>query len=154
MSSISGTGLEVILSGFLGATMAQSFKLIRNGLRGEPFNFRVLVETGGMPSSHSSAMTAMAFSVGWVSGFDSVIFSVALGISFIVMYDAAGVRRAAGRMAGILNNITEDLYTHHPDKLPERLRELLGHTPFEVLIGALVGILTATLVHKYVVYLI
>jgi acid phosphatase family membrane protein YuiD len=89
----------------------------------------------------------MAYSVGLVSGFDSVIFAVAAGIALVVMYDAAGVRRAAGKMAGILNKMTEDIYTHHPDQVPERLRELLGHTPFEVLVGACLGILISLLTH-------
>jgi acid phosphatase family membrane protein YuiD len=145
--SISGTGLEVMVAGALGGASAQVLKVLLYFIQRKPVNFRLLVQTGGMPSSHSASMTGMAYSVGLVSGFDSVIFAVAAGIALVVMYDAAGVRRAAGKMAGILNKMTEDIYTHHPDQVPERLRELLGHTPFEVLVGACLGILISLLTH-------
>jgi acid phosphatase family membrane protein YuiD len=92
-------------------------------------------------------MTGLAYSVGLIEGFTSVVFAVALGIAMVVMYDAAGVRQAAGKMAGILNRLTEDIYTHHPDKVPERLRELLGHTPYEVMVGALLGVCVAIMLH-------
>lgn len=136
-----------MIAGALGGGSAQVLKVLLYFIQRKPVNFRLLVQTGGMPSSHSASMTGMAYSVGLVSGFDSVIFAVAAGIALVVMYDAAGVRRAAGKMAGILNKMTEDIYTHHPDQVPERLRELLGHTPFEVLVGACLGILISLLTH-------
>jgi acid phosphatase family membrane protein YuiD len=142
-------GTEIALSGLAGALIAQLFKFISALLIDRQVNFRLLFETGGMPSSHTGSMTAMATSVGLIEGFNSVLFAVALAITLVVMYDAAGVRRAAGRMAGILNQITDDLYSHHPKRVPVRLRELLGHTPFEVLVGALLGILLACGFHQY-----
>ena len=145
--SVSGTGIEVMVAAALSGLTAQCLKLIGYAIQRKPVNFRVLVETGGMPSSHSASMTGLAFSVGLVSGFSSVDFAIAAGLALIVMYDAAGVRRAAGRMAGILNKMTEEIYHHESGHVPERLRELLGHTPKEVVVGAMLGILIAYWVH-------
>lgn len=147
--AITGTGSEVIAVGLISAISAQLIKMLSHFAFYKKPNFRLMVETGGMPSSHSSAMSAMATSVGLVSGFQSVDFAIALGVALIVMYDAAGVRQAAGRMAGILNRMAEDVYAHLPERLPNRLRELLGHTPFEVCIGALYGIGLAIILHDY-----
>ncbi|MCE2929971.1 MAG: divergent PAP2 family protein [Vampirovibrionales bacterium] len=141
------SGYEVIVSSLLSAFVAQLFKFIGTLLFKREINFRLMVETGGMPSSHSASMTALATAVGMVDGFSSTIFAVAVGIALVVMYDAAGVRRSAGRMAGILNKITQDIYTHETGHVPERLRELLGHTPFEVLVGGLLGIVFAIYFH-------
>jgi acid phosphatase family membrane protein YuiD len=146
--SIAGTGVEVILAGSLAGFAAQLIKFLTNALVGRPVNFRLIVETGGMPSSHSASMMGLATSVGLIEGFDSVIFAVALGLAMVVMYDAAGVRRAAGRMAGILNKMMEDLYTDHTEHFPGRLRELLGHTPVEVLAGFVLGIGMALTLHR------
>lgn len=142
------TGYEVIVAGLLGAFTAQLVKFASYWIRFRVPNFRLMVETGGMPSSHSATMTALSCSVGLVSGFASVDFAIAMGVALIVMYDAAGVRRAAGKMAGVLNKVTEDIYSHHPDKVPDRLKELLGHTPFEVLVGAILGVLLAVVFHQ------
>lgn len=136
---VGNNSMEVILASTTAVISAQLFKLLWYRLQGKPVNFRILTQTGGMPSSHSACVMGMATSVGLVSGFDSTVFAVALGISFIVMYDAAGLRRAAGHMAGVLNKISEDIYSDHPGQIPERLRELLGHTPVEVFVGAFLG---------------
>lgn len=144
---IAHTGYEVICSGFMGAFAAQLIKFIAYGLVRRKIDFRWMIQTGGMPSSHSGAMCGMATSVGLVAGWDSVSFAIAFGVALVVMYDAAGLRRAAGRMAAILNRITEDFYAHHAETIPDRIRELLGHTPFEVLVGALLGILIACYNH-------
>jgi uncharacterized protein len=143
------TGFEVLLTATMGTFIAQLFKFLGTLITKKRLNYRLLVETGGMPSSHSATVSAMSTSVGLISGIDSVVFAVALCLALIVMYDAAGVRRAAGRMAGILNQLTEDLYTHHPDKLPERLKELLGHTPYEVLAGASLGCILSCVMHAH-----
>ncbi len=94
-----------------------------------------------MPSSHSALVTALTTGVGLRDGFDSSLFALAVVFALVVMYDAAGVRRAAGKQARVLNAIIEDL--NRRQLHPERLRELLGHTPFEVLVGALLGIIIA-----------
>lgn len=149
MAGIGGTGLEVILAGLTSGLLAQLIKFLSYTACYRKPNFRLMVQTGGMPSSHSSSMTALATSVGLVSGFASVDFAIALGVALVVMYDAAGVRQAAGKMAGILNRMTEDFYKHHPEHIPDRLRELLGHTPFEVFVGALFGIGLSLMLHDY-----
>jgi acid phosphatase family membrane protein YuiD len=143
----SSSSVEIILASASAALMAQFFKFFWYLAKGKAMNFKILVQTGGMPSSHSASMVALATSVGLIDGFGSTIFAVAGGIAMIVMYDAAGLRQAAGRMAGILNKLTEDIYSSHPDQVPTRLRELLGHTPFEVLVGAILGICTAYVFH-------
>jgi uncharacterized protein len=122
---IGGTGLEVIVAGFTSGLLAQLIKTITHIACYRRLNFRLLVQTGGMPSSHSSSMSSMATSAGLVSGFSSVDFAIALGVALVVMYDAAGLRQAAGKMASILNRMTEDFYGQHPEKIPDRLRELL-----------------------------
>lgn len=136
-------GPEIILTAALSVFMAQVLKVILYFIWRKPVNFRLLVQTGGMPSSHSAMVIGLATSVGLNVGFSSVAFAIALGLAVVVMYDAAGVRRAAGNMASILNRLTADLYHNHPDKLPARMRELLGHTPVEVIGGALLGVVIA-----------
>ena len=120
--------------------LVQLSKVLTFLVREKKINFRRLVETGGMPSSHAASVAALSTCVGLLEGFDSVLFNVVVFFSLIVMYDAAGLRRAAGRQATLLNRIL-----HEHIKLPgppqDRLRELLGHTPLEVLVGAIIGVL-------------
>lgn len=144
---LSGTSLEVIIACVTAALSAQVIKCAIYFIIQKPVTFRTLVQTGGMPSSHSSLVACLATSIGLIDGFESTTFAVALGFALIVMYDAAGLRQAAGRMAGILNKLTEDIYQHRQDYVPVRLRELLGHTPYEVIAGACLGALCAYIVH-------
>ncbi len=146
---IGGTGVEVIIAGFTSGLLAQLIKMVSYIGYHRKVNFRLLVQSGGMPSSHTSGVCALATSVGLVSGFSSVDFAMALGFALVVMYDAAGVRQAAGKMASILNRMAEDFYKHHPEEIPSRLRELLGHTPFEVFVGALFGVGLSIVFHQY-----
>ena len=118
--------------------IAQLTKTIIFAIKERRLDFRRLVGTGGMPSSHTTFVTALATGVGLVEGFDTPIFALAAAFALVVMYDAAGVRRAAGKQAKVLNRIIDDIYKK--DFHPERLRELLGHTPIEVLAGAVFGI--------------
>ncbi|RMH72959.1 MAG: divergent PAP2 family protein [Gemmatimonadetes bacterium] len=119
--------------------IAQALKVIFYWMNTKRLNFRRLTETGGMPSSHSSTVTALCTLVLLHEGLDSTLFGVTLVFSLIVMYDAAGLRRAVGKQASILNKIVEDMELNR--RLPEnRLKELLGHTPIEVFMGALLGI--------------
>jgi hypothetical protein len=106
------------------------------------WNLRRFVETGGMPSSHSASVAALSTAVGLQEGFGSALFGVTLYFSLIVMYDAAGLRRAAGKQAAVLNRLIESHFKSPQDDT-QRLMELLGHTPFEVLVGGLLGVLTA-----------
>lgn len=123
---------------FVASTTIQLYKgLVTWARTGRP-NFRRFVETGGMPSSHTAAVAALSTTVGLTDGFTSTLFAVTLFFSLIVLYDAAGLRRAAGRHAMLLNRMLED---HEDRELRERrLFELLGHTPLEVLVGAAIGV--------------
>ena len=97
-----------------------------------------------MPSSHAASVSALTTMVGLSNGFRSSLFGVTLFFSLIVMYDAAGLRRAAGRQAAVLNRLIEEHF-EHPEAGAQRLMELLGHTPLEVLVGALLGVASALL---------
>lgn len=145
--TIAGTSLEIIVASASAALSAQILKSILYLILRRPVNFKTLIHTGGMPSSHSALVACLATSTGLIEGFSAPIFAVAVGFALIVMYDAAGLRQAAGRMAGILNKLTDDLYQHRQDYVPERLRELLGHTPFEVIVGASLGVMVAYVYH-------
>lgn len=140
------TGSEIILSSFIAAFLAQFIKVVTYVIQHKSINFKIFTTTGGMPSSHSAFVIAMATSVGLIEGFSSSIFALSLGFALIVMYDAAGVRRSAGKMAASLNRIMAEVY-----KTPasEKLKELLGHTPIEVLAGATLGVFIGIGVHNY-----
>jgi len=120
--------------------LVQIVKGLTHWLKEKDLNFRRFVQTGGMPSSHSAAVCALSTAVGIVQGYGSVLFQVTAFFSFIVMFDAAGLRRAAGRQATILNRLVHE---HLKKAREEKLLELLGHTPFEVFVGAAIGILYA-----------
>lgn len=117
----------------------QIFKLFSDAIVHRRINFKRFVETGGMPSSHSAVVASLMTAVGMSEGFHSPIFAVAFVFSFIVMYDAAGVRRAAGKQAQILNQLINSNQVRIDTN--EKLKELLGHTPVQVFIGAIYGIL-------------
>lgn len=118
---------------------AQLFKVIRNTLRAKRFNFRWIIDTGGMPSAHSSGTASLATVVGLYSGFDSILFLLALAFAVVTMFDAASVRRSVGRQAILMNKIIDEMSSK--GRFPEqRVREFLGHTPVEVLAGAILGI--------------
>lgn len=131
--------MKFLLAPLVAWAIAQAAKVILTSMRQRRLNLRVLAETGGMPSSHAAIVMGMTTAVGKYAGVSSSAFAIALIFSFVVMYDAAGLRRAAGRQAAILNRLVEDL-VHMRGMQEQRLRELLGHTPVEVLVGALLGI--------------
>jgi acid phosphatase family membrane protein YuiD len=131
--------VKFLLAPLVAWAIAQAAKVILTSMRQRRLNLRVLAETGGMPSSHAAIVMGMTTAVGKYAGVSSAPFAIALIFSFVVMYDAAGLRRAAGRQAAILNRLVEDL-VHMRGMQEQRLRELLGHTPVEVLVGALLGI--------------
>ena len=119
--------------------LVQGFKGVAAALRTRRLNFHRFVETGGMPSAHAASVAALSSVTGLKAGFDSPVFGVALYFSLIIMYDAAGLRRAAGRQAAILNRMLE-ASDDDPAEAQPRLMELLGHSPLEVAVGALIGI--------------
>ena len=119
--------------------IAQVFKVLVETYRRRTLDLRILAAMGGMPSSHTAMVMALTTAIGRLNGATSPVFALALIFSLVVMYDAAGVRRAAGQQAAILNRIVEDLRDHR-GIAEARLRELLGHTPFEVFAGAALGV--------------
>jgi len=124
--------------------IAQAMKVFIGVVQKKRLDFRLFVGTGGMPSSHVAGAACLATSVGLEYGFDSVLFALAASFAIVVMFDAQGVRRATGKQARILNKITDDIYWQ--GKIHDgRLRELIGHTPLEVIGGFLVGVLVAVL---------
>jgi acid phosphatase family membrane protein YuiD len=125
--------------------LAQGMKVTRDSIRRRRIYLRGLAEMGGMPSSHTAMVMGLTAALGRFNGIRSPLFAIALIFSFVVMYDAAGVRRAAGRQAALLNRLVDDLFSQRGVR-EDQLRELLGHTPIEVLVGALLGILVGLLV--------
>ena len=142
------TSYEVIVNGIEAAIVAQLLKFIGHLIKTRKVDFQVLATTGGMPSSHTAGVVALSTTVGIICGFDSIEFAIAIGYALVVMYDAAGLRRSTGKIAACLNKIRDDFYAN--GQVPnERLKELLGHTPFEVFVGALLGIYMAFMNHFY-----
>jgi uncharacterized protein len=131
---------RVLLVSLSASLIAQVLKVAIELIRHRKLNFRVLVGTGGMPSSHSALVTALATGVGQTSGWGSAEFAIAVVFATIVMYDAAGVRQAAGKQARILNQIVDEFFQENPALNQDRLKELLGHTPVQVFAGCLLGI--------------
>ena len=127
---------------FIAWAIAQSIKFLVELIFRRNLNLRLLISASGMPSSHTALVTALATGVAMREGTGSSIFLVALAFALIVMYDAAGVRRAAMIQARILNQIIDELFQGHPIG-ETKLRELLGHTPVQVLAGAALGIAMA-----------
>ncbi|MBY0551128.1 MAG: divergent PAP2 family protein [Candidatus Obscuribacterales bacterium] len=136
-------GWQVIVVTFLSSVLAQIVKVITKLLTTGKLDLRLVAKTGGMPSSHSCCTVGMATSVGLIQGYNSVTFAIALALASIVMYDAAGVRRTVGLQAKVLNTMIEELFSEHPHISSERIKEFLGHTPKEVIAGAVFGIVIA-----------
>ena len=122
----------------------QLFKLIYDMVTTKKFNFKRILGAGGMPSSHSAVVMSISTMVGKNYGFDSAMFAMCLVFACVVMYDAAGVRRAAGKQASLLNKIV-DTPGLTGLEVQERLIEVLGHTPVQVIVGALIGIVVGAI---------
>ena len=145
-----GTTVEVLGNGCISALIAQILKFLYFLIVHKKVNFKIFTTTGGMPSSHSAGVIALSMTVGYNEGLNSIIFAVALGYAFVVMYDAAGIRRSAGKIAATMNRVMEEFYAHRPSAAGEKLKELLGHTPFEVFMGAILGIVVSYIIHFYI----
>jgi acid phosphatase family membrane protein YuiD len=130
---------------FVSWAMAQALKFLIDLIVRKKIDYTRLFGSGGMPSSHSAFVVSLSTVIGIGTGFDSALFGVTLAFSLIVMYDAAGVRRAAGKQAKVLNR----MFQHNREKgefhLEEDLKELIGHTPVEVIAGALLGLAISVL---------
>ena len=126
---------------------AQVLKVILVLIKEKKVDFSRFVGSGGMPSSHSSFVTSLAIAVGLEEGFASSLFAISITLALVVMYDAAGVRRAAGQQARILNRIIESWGKEDFSETEKKLKELLGHTPTEVFAGAILGVVIALIRH-------
>ncbi|MFM7471955.1 MAG: divergent PAP2 family protein [Nodosilinea sp.] len=142
---------DVLLVALLACGTAQLLKAVIEFIRHRKLNLRVLVETGGMPSAHSALVTALACGIGRTLGWSSPAFAVTSVFSIIVMYDAAGVRQAAGKQAKILNQIIDELFQEKPEFNEDRLKELLGHTPFQVIAGSVLGVVVSYLAAQFTI---
>lgn len=123
----------------------QLFKLIWDLVETKKFNFKRILGAGGMPSSHSAVVTSLTTMIGRTYGITSPLFAMAVVFSIVVMYDAAGVRRAAGKQAELLNKIVETPGLTGVE-VSGKLVEVLGHTPKQVFVGALIGIIVGLIV--------
>ena len=124
---------------------AQFTKMLCGFYKTHRLDFTYLVSTGGMPSAHSASVSGLATSVGILQGFGNAIFAVALCLAIIVMFDASTVRRASGLQAMLLNEMVAELFKDHHFS-QRKLKELLGHTRFEVFMGMVMGILVGMFV--------
>ena len=138
---------ETLWAAVLAWMAAQGIKFTTDLVRSGRVDFYYFVSTGGMPSAHSSLVSALATSVGILHGPGSTLFAVTLIFALIVMFDAQGVRRAAGLQARMLNEIVEELRKHHHWPERRKLAELLGHTRHEVFAGMLLGIIVGSVTH-------
>jgi uncharacterized protein len=123
-------------------SLAQVIKVPLEFIRTRRWNFALLFSAGGMPSSHSALVAATAHGIGLKEGFHTPLFALAVAFAMIVIYDATGIRRQAGRHAALINAMISDLTSGHPLK-EEHLREVLGHTPLQALMGTLMGLAIA-----------
>lgn len=153
-SLIYNTGYEVIFTAISGIITAQIIKCIVFLIIKRKIDVRLFTTTGGMPSSHSAGVMGLSTAVGLIRGFSSIEFAISLGYACIVMYDAAGVRRAAGKQAACLNKIIMDVYKQDLVEAGGKLKELLGHTPMQVFVGAAYGVFYALCVHHFLKTLI
>ncbi|OUL29510.1 acid phosphatase [Nostoc sp. T09] len=140
---------RVLLVALVACLIAQSLKLVIELIKNRKLNVRVLVTTGGMPSAHSALVTSLATGVGQTLGWASPDFALATIFAIIVMYDAAGVRQAAGKQARILNQMIDELFDEKHDFSQDRLKELLGHTPVQVIAGSALGITISLLARSF-----
>ncbi|WP_071518043.1 divergent PAP2 family protein [Geitlerinema sp. PCC 9228] len=131
---------RVLVVAVVACIAAQVSKFLVDWLKNGKPNWHVLVETGGMPSSHSALVTSLAAGVGQTAGWSSMEFAIAAIFAAIVMYDATGIRRAAGKQAKILNQMIELFQQEEHEFSEDKLKELLGHTPFQVLVGSVLGL--------------
>ncbi len=130
--------------------IAQFYKVVSAIVSKKKFEIKRLWNTGGMPSSHSSAVSSLATAIGITQGLYTPLFAAVVVLAIIVMHDAAGIRRAAGQQAGVLNKITESLTSLFDERFSNKqLKELLGHTPVEVFVGAILGIAVALVMKGY-----
>ncbi|MEG1487012.1 divergent PAP2 family protein [Lactococcus sp.] len=137
---------QILLTAIVSWAIAQLIKIGIELIRTHRINWQLIFATGGMPSSHSSLVVALATATGLRQGFDSPLFAVATVLAFVVLYDAQGIRRQAGNQARIINRMLQNV-ENAGIKVDKNLKELLGHTPIQVLGGTLLGIIVALIMN-------
>ena len=139
---------RVAIAAFAAWTIGQFLKFPMEYLLNKHWDWGIIFSSGGLPSSHSALVTAVALSIGFQEGFGTSLFALAVSIALIVIYDAAGVRRQAGIHAARINELMKNFFESRqfPD---EDLKEMLGHTPFEVIAGVLLGILISLTLYVF-----
>lgn len=130
---------RILVAAFIAWAIAQLSKTLYELIRYRKLSLSRLITAGGMPSSHSALVSSLATATGRVAGIESAAFAISLILAAIVMYDAAGVRRAVSIQARILNQMIDEAFQGKPFA-EKRLRELIGHTPTQVIIGGLLGV--------------
>lgn len=136
---------RVLIAAVAAWVVGQSLKIPLEYILNKRWNWGIMFSSGGLPSSHSALVTAVALSIGFQDGFDTPIFALAVAIAMIIIYDAAGVRRQAGFHAERINEIMKNFIESR--RFPEEdLKEMLGHTPFEVITGVILGVLISWVV--------
>lgn len=137
-------GNYILMCAVCGWFVAQILKFIISLFRSEKINYMTLLfSTGGMPSSHSATVIGLCVGSGILYGLGSAAFAITAVVSMIVMIDASGVRYETGEQAKILNKITKELFSGDPEMVNSGLKELVGHTPFQVIMGAVTGAVVA-----------
>ncbi|MCL2813158.1 MAG: divergent PAP2 family protein [Oscillospiraceae bacterium] len=136
-------GNYALVCSILGWFCASLAKVAVLLVRERRLDLRKIFSSGGMPSSHSATVSSLATAVAKTDGLESTVFAISFMFAFIVMYDASGVRRAAGEQAKILNQLVGNFSENKPLHMKKNLKEIIGHTPLEVIVGALLGILIA-----------
>ncbi|GAB2280593.1 hypothetical protein Dimus_015223 [Dionaea muscipula] len=139
-----------LISAVIAFAIAQSIKVFTTWYKERRWDLKQLVGSGGMPSSHSATVTALAVGIGFQDGIGGSVFATSVILACVVMYDATGVRLQAGRQAEVLNQIVYELPNEHPLAESRPLRELLGHTPPQAVVGGLLGLVIASVVHLIV----
>lgn len=132
----------VLIAGLIAWMIAQILKVPIEYIQTHRWNWALLIQPGGMPSSHSALIVGITHGIGLSIGFGTPLFALAFAISMVIIYDATGIRRQAGKHAELINAMINDLAAGNPLK-QEQLREVLGHTPLEALGGILLGLVVA-----------
>lgn len=139
---------QVLIAGLVAWALAQVIKVPVEYLSKRRWNWSLLLQAGGMPSSHSALVVGVTHAVGLYNGFDTALFAIAFMVTMVVVYDATGIRRQAGLHAALINAMISDLAAGHPLK-GEYLKEVLGHTPVEAFGGVVLGLIVAQLIWMF-----
>lgn len=146
MSPLAALDNRVLIAALLAWAVAQGLKMPIEYARTRRWNWVLLLRAGGMPSSHSSLVTALAHGIGLSVGYDSAMFALAVVVAMVVIYDATGIRRQSGLQAEAINVLVRDLLKGHPMRHEKQLREVLGHSPLEAIIGLCLGLAVAQII--------